>query len=85
VQGEIDAHTASEFAESLTAASADGGDVTVDLAGVPFMDSSGLRVLIEAHQRIAGAGRRLVLAAPSDAVIRLLDVAGLNGLFPTAD
>lgn len=85
VRGEIDAHSAPEFAERLGALPSSGSDVRVDLSGVPFMDSSGLRVLIEAHQRIGDSGCQLVLVAPSDAVKRLLDVAGLTEHFVTGD
>jgi len=85
VSGEVDAHSAPELAEHLAALPADGSDVRVDLSSVPFMDSSGLRVLIEAHQRIGATGHRLVLTASSDAVKRLLDVAGLTDHFTTGD
>jgi anti-sigma B factor antagonist len=42
------------------------------------MDSSGLRVVIDAHQRALDAGRRLVLRHPTSAVQRLLEISGLS-------
>lgn len=77
--GELDAHTAPALASSLAVLPGDGdGDVVIDVERVEFMDSSGLRVVIDVHQRAADAGRRLVLRRPSAAVQRLLDVSGLS-------
>lgn len=73
--GEIDAHTAPGLAGAIGELS---GDVTLDLAGVDFVDSSGLRVLIDAHQSITGRGDSLSLKQPSDAVRRLLEISGVD-------
>lgn len=75
--GEIDAHTAPELAAHLDPLPGASGDVVVDLAGVTFIDSSGLRVLVEAHHRSSESGRRLALRSPSPAVVRLLEISGL--------
>lgn len=80
--GEIDAHTAPELAEHLDPLPGDDAgdvsDVTLDVAGVDFIDSSGLRLIVEAHQRAEAAGRRLVVRRPSTAVVRLLEISGLT-------
>lgn len=79
--GEIDAHTAPDLAARLDELVDGAGDVTVDMAAVDFIDSSGLRVLIDAHNRTLEGERRLVLRAPSAAVSRLVEIAGLAGHF----
>ena len=73
--GEIDAHTAPALAAAI-----DGldGDVVLDLAGVDFVDSSGLRVLIDAHQSVDQRGDALSLENPSTAVRRLLEISGVD-------
>lgn len=76
VAGEIDAHTAPALAAALVAA-VDTDPLVVDLSEVEFLDSSGLRVLIEAHQQRVADGRTLTLARPSKAVSRLFEVAGV--------
>ena len=76
--GEIDAHTAPELAGHLDPLPGDGGDVTLDMAAVEFIDSSGLRLIVEAHQRAANADRRLVVGRPSAPVVRLLEISGLS-------
>lgn len=81
VSGEIDASTVDLLSESLDPLPGESGDLTIDMANVRFIDSSGLRVLIQAHQKADKAERRLVIVNPSTIVSRLLDVSGLNGLF----
>jgi anti-sigma B factor antagonist len=75
--GELDLATASAFEQDLL----DCGPrpcarVVVDLADVPFMDASGLRVLIAARRRQHEADGELLIARPSRQVARLLETAG---------
>lgn len=75
--GELDAHTAPALQAALELATEPR--VVVDMAAVEFVDSSGLRVLIQSHQQAEAAGRALVLAQPSESVRRLLEISGLEG------
>jgi anti-sigma B factor antagonist len=77
--GEIDAHTAPDLAARYADLPPGDGDFTIDMSKVEFMDSSGLRVVIELHQRAEQASRRLVLRAPSQPVARLIELSGLTG------
>jgi len=80
--GEIDSFTAPVLAERL----AESGAVTVvDLSGVTFLDSSGLRVLVEAHRVRAETGGSLRLRAPSTNVQHLLEISGLLDHFDVVD
>lgn len=78
LSGEIDTYTASELASRL-------GDepvvAVVDLSAVTFIDSSGLRTLIEADRSRKNDGARFVLRSPSAPVQRLLEISGLSGHF----
>jgi anti-sigma B factor antagonist len=76
--GELDAHTAPQLAQHLAELPAGEGNIVLDIERVEFMDSSGLRVVIDAHQRATDAGRRLVLRHPTAAVQRLLEISGLS-------
>ena len=78
LSGELDAHTAPLLADRLAELPDGDADVVLDIARVEFMDSSGLRVVIDAHQRALDAGRRLVLRHPTSAVQRLLEISGLS-------
>jgi anti-sigma B factor antagonist len=77
VSGEIDAHTAPTLAAAMT--QLPSGVVTVDVAGVSFMDSSGLRVLIEAATRARDGGGDLVIEHPTPGIARLIEISGLAG------
>jgi anti-sigma B factor antagonist len=76
LSGEIDAHTAPSLAAAM--AGLPDGVVRVDMAEVSFMDSSGLRVLMEAMTRARDRGGDLVVARPSPAVARLIEISGLG-------
>ena len=76
VRGELDAMSAPDLHAALGAS--DEGDVELDLAGVTFIDSSGLAAVIESYMRLRPAGRRLVIVGRSPVVQRLLDLSGVS-------
>lgn len=76
--GDVDAHTAPRLDESLVSLLRSTPTVTIDLAGVDFMDSSGLRVLITATESARADGGDVVLADPTDLVRRLFSISGLT-------
>jgi anti-anti-sigma factor len=59
--------------------------LVVDVRGVTFMDCAGVRVLLTARKQVEAAGGRLVLAGPSSAVSRLLELTGLSEALPVLD
>ena len=73
--GEVDAHTAPTLAAAIKRA---GTTVSLDLSGIEFVDSSGLRVLIDEHQRLADAGGALTIVSPSAVVTRLFEISGVS-------
>jgi anti-sigma B factor antagonist len=86
VSGEIDLVTAPYLRDELAAVIADAGSSSVvDLAGVTFIDSSGLGVLIDARSGIEGTDTTLVLLNPSGACRRVLELTGTAVLFQIVD
>ncbi len=81
LRGEIDAHSAPALVARFEPLPPGDDDVVIDMAAVTFMDSSGLRVLIDLHERLNASSRRLVIDSPSQPVTRLLEVAGLADHF----
>ncbi len=77
VSGDIDAHTCPDLSSALEQLTA-SGDIRLDVAEVGFIDSSGLRVIIGAHQQAETDGRRLLLERPSKSVTRILEISGLS-------
>jgi anti-sigma B factor antagonist len=80
VRGEIDAHSVAELQSALLAADS-AQPVVLDLEAVDFLDSSGLRAIVEQHQQCAAYGTELVLRQPSRVVRRLLEVTALDTMF----
>jgi RND superfamily putative drug exporter len=58
--------------------------LVIDLEGVTFMDSSGLGELVAASRRGHEAGRRVVLLRGREAVERMLEIAGIDGVVERA-
>lgn len=80
VQGAVDASTAPRLRAALE--EFEGERVTVDLSGVPFMDSSGLGVLVGGFKRTRTEGGSLQLAAPTPTVMRVLQLTRLDQILP---
>jgi anti-sigma B factor antagonist len=78
VAGEVDAEGAPTLAEALAGVAE--GDLAFDLAGVTFIDSSGLRVIAGAASDAEQAGRSCTVVAASPAVERIFTMTGLTGL-----
>lgn len=81
-EGELDLATVDRFEDALSLAFRERPRVlVVDLHGLDFMDSTGLRALLLAQQRCQYAGARLVLHRAQGATQRLLKVSGVEGRF----
>ena len=75
--GSIDLSTAATLRTSIFDAHGGGGDVTVDLTGVEFVDSVGLSVLVAAHQRFVADGRSVDFVVPGH-LLRTFEITGLT-------
>jgi len=78
VSGELDLASSPALEQELEqGAGSDAELLVVDLRRLEFMDSTGLSVLVRAHQRAAEAERRLVVVKGPPQVQRLLDLTGV--------
>ena len=78
VTGEIDLAVAGRFAEELDTLVAEArGDGVVDLSAVGFIDSSGIRELLQARRTAQAAGGDLMLLSPSATCRRVLEISGV--------
>jgi anti-anti-sigma factor len=78
-QGELDVASAPRLVAALDGlGTAEGGEaVVIDMAGVGFMDSSGLRALLDCERACRESGRPFALARPTDSVRRVLELVDL--------
>lgn len=83
--GEIDISTIELVRGPLTIAVRDGlpeAPVVIDLSGVSFMDSTGLRTIVDASDSARSRHQRLVLFGVPRPVERVLEVTKLDTRFP---
>jgi len=86
VSGELDLRTSPELEDRLSQAFDRGAELVIlDLRGIEFMDSTGLRVLLSAHQRAHESGRRFALVKGADQVERVLTLTGVRDLLTVVD
>jgi anti-anti-sigma factor len=82
IEGELDLAVAGELDEVLAKAAGECQRVLVGLERCAFIDSSGIAVILRAHNRMQEEGNRLLVYGPTDQVLRVLSMTGLtaNGL-----
>ncbi len=82
VAGEIDVYTAPALREELAAQQEAGPvDLVVDLTDVPFMDSTGLGVLVGALKRARTSGGDLRLVISQEKVLKVFRITALTQVF----
>ena len=86
VGGEVDLDTASQLGDhALDAVRDTSPHVVLDLTGVTFMDSTGLKVLLSIQRRAELAGGSFGVAGPSRSVRKILALTGLDQTFALHD
>jgi anti-anti-sigma factor len=82
LRGALDVADAVSVAAALTAVAARQRDIVIDLAGLEFIDSSGVAALVRGRRQARYAGGELLLAAPQPQVLRVLTLTRLLDVFP---
>jgi anti-anti-sigma factor len=86
LSGEFDIASADEATRALQALLTRGLDlVVIDLSGLDFMDSTGVKFLVEGRETARDLGVALSLVHGGDPVRRVLQVSGVMALFEAAD
>ncbi|MFL5824927.1 MAG: STAS domain-containing protein [Thermoleophilaceae bacterium] len=83
--GELDVATVPKLAAALLEHVEPGQPVALDLRGLEFIDTAGLRLVLEQHERVKADGGRLVLVRGSASVQRLFEIAGLAEVLEFVD
>ncbi len=86
VVGRVDASNYQDL-EATLKSYIDSGRVhlVLEMDGTEYLSSAGVRVLISAQKALKPRGGRLAIAQPSERVKEVLDLAGLDPLFPIYD
>lgn len=82
VKGEVDLYTSPDLRTAIMDAVSSAEErVAVDLGGVEYMDSSGVATLVEGFKSAHEHSKSFKLVAPSNAVMKVLELAKLDGIF----
>lgn len=86
LKGDLDVSSAPTLQAALQQLMDDGKLLVVlDLEVVPFMDSSGLGVLVAAHRRLTASGGQIALANATVALQKVFQLTRTNRLFKLYD
>jgi anti-anti-sigma factor len=81
LSGELDLDGASSVGDAITEITTGPvRSVIIDAGGLSFLDSSGLRALLTARERVLARGASFQLTETSGAVDRVLDMTGTRTL-----
>jgi stage II sporulation protein AA (anti-sigma F factor antagonist) len=80
--GSLDIAGAREVEAPLAAAAGSKCDIVIDLIGVDFVASVGLRQLVIAAKTVGRSGRKLVLLGANPMVTEIMLTSGLQDLLP---
>jgi anti-sigma B factor antagonist len=79
--GELDLATVAPLLAALEDIE-NAGRLVLDLRGLTFLDSSGLRMLVSLHRRSQRDGFQLMLVAPGAPADRAIQLSGLDHVLP---
>jgi anti-anti-sigma factor len=78
--GEVDLSSVGQVYEELSGLARQGVcHVSLNVAEVTYIDSTGLSLLVTEHKRMDSMGGELIVFSPSRQMRRLLEITGLDG------
>jgi anti-sigma B factor antagonist len=83
--GEVDGQTAPEAQERLSAQLSPLSKLMLDMSGVTYLSSAGLRMLLAIYRQLAAVDGRIVLVGLSEEIKDTMVMTGLLRFFPLSD
>jgi anti-sigma B factor antagonist len=83
--GEIDGNTALQAQQQILPLVQPGCKIVLDMSGVPYMSSAGLRMFLLIYRRIPAASGRIVLVGLAEEIKETMSLTGFLDFFETAD
>ncbi|MGW1545168.1 STAS domain-containing protein [Streptomyces sp. NPDC002309] len=85
VEGHLDVDTAMQFQHHLANQLHHGRHhFVLDVSEVPFMDSSGMNIVLRVHQETRATGGSVHILSPTPPVRRVLDLTGVSITVPVS-
>lgn len=85
VSGRVDSSASPELDATLKKHAEASKHILIELSGVDFMSSAGIRALVSSLRATAANSKKTVLVNPSPRVQEVLDLSGLNSIFSVYD
>ncbi len=85
LEGDLDASTAPEAQAQILPLAESGAKIALDMSGVPYMSSAGLRMLLATYRAIAGKGGLVVLVGLSPDLQDTMSLTGFLEFFTHCD
>lgn len=80
VQGRLDTNTAPELENKLKEVAQEAQTLYLNLAGIEYVSSAGLRVILLAHKLMLPTGGKMILKSPSSFCRQVLEATGMDGI-----
>lgn len=75
--GEVDLANVDQLRAAIHRLTGHTGPIIIDLAGLEFIDSTGIHAIVCAHANATEVGIPLILAPPTGQPMRAFEIAGL--------
>ena len=85
VNGRIDSSNAAEFDNVLKEVVGRKHNVVLEMSGIDYISSAGLRAMVALLRECKKHKGDVILASPSERVVEVLALAGLDSLFQIAE
>ncbi len=79
VQGRLDTATAPELEQALQESMADVNELVIDLEGLEYMSSAGLRILLASHKAMS-AKRGMKVINVNDIIAEIFEITGFSDI-----
>ncbi len=81
MQGELDGKTSAEAQEKVLPLAQAGGRILLDMRGVAYMSSAGLRLLLSLYRQVTGKNGKIVLVGVKEEIRDTMSVTGFLKFF----
>jgi anti-sigma B factor antagonist len=85
IAGDIDSNTAPQAQERVLPLVQPGSKILLDMSGVEYMSSAGLRMLLSMYRQISRGDGSIVLVGLSEEIKDTMSVTGFLNFFTTHD
>jgi anti-sigma B factor antagonist len=82
LSGEVDLANGSDLRAHFKAVAQNDGNLIVDMSELRYIDSTGIKTVVDAHSTFKQTKRRMVRAAVPPTIQKILNITGVDRLVP---